>query len=1121
MFNVNATEAAVGGETSQKDDSTSSSQAVVPNTASETHNDAIKDSDKIATTIDHPSYEGRVSSEKQHHSVEADPFSSVELPDSVHHSVVPSHSVPQDNTPESENTPVLVPPPSSTWVATVLPSTSQLPTTNGKPSSKAAEEVSSSKAADEVPSSKVADEVSSSKVADEVSSVSTAADVVSSSKSAHEWTTGPDEIVYETSTHWRDISDPQSASPIVASTTPQDKSQVNVVSSSEQPSSPQLSTIQQTSEQVLTSQFTKRQSTSEFSNQESTSEFSNQESASQLSTREYSSHGSHRGSTYHGSYRGSTSQGSTRESASQSSSGVPASSSSDADTILSAIDSAYSGLLSSLSSSQPVTLTPTSSASTASSGPSATPSSFTRHRHSASSQIAETDASKASSSIPFPWFSRSSTSGSSSSATLSERSSSEEGFFSIIRSALTAEPSDVPSTTESSSSSSVSQSADSSTESATPASVAPPNSSSGSDIRTTKTITVTAGAQPTASSDASDSGSFSASASSVSAASSTSTDKPIIPTGSSFWSSVFAPQSTASSNQIVSSILASGSGSGSGSAASASGSVASVATPPASVSGSVASVPTPPSSSPSSDVVPTASASRVVVPPISSGSSVPISSLFGTTTRPSRPSYTASGGVSSGIVGTASPSTTPSSFIIPPPISSQQPLGTLSSSNTVGQSFSATGSSFASSGSIPVVSAVPTMSSSLPVVSAVAPASSSGLVSGSLPVVSASASASGVSSFSGLQSGASSTASGSSPVVANTQSSTPLSTGAGSSYTTVQSASPSTSDWLPAMIITQNVPTVTSVPGSSNTASPASSTPSSSGVPSSLPKAIAPSNPPTNPPKDSQVIQIGFDKPLNYPFVVDHPLAVAQIFRNLPMGLGYGLSLDASNVSMVSVQPYESDSADYLVTVALAYIPKSLVQTLDALIHTPSSQLYRDPDQGVASLMNLIDPTIPLIPGSSGDITSAGSSGSSQTGGNGSSGSGSGSDGGNGDVSGSSGNNGAGNNGNNSGSLDQTAPESKVNTKTVGITVGAIAGAAAYVGAIFFVAKRYREKRNSLVLEGSDEGSIGSRFFDDQSISSGNTGIRSNNSSRLGGSIPIGQQPISKPVMSENSLGWA
>lgn len=279
-----------------------------------------------------------------------------------------------------------------------------------------------------------------------------------------------------------------------------------------------------------------------------------------------------------------------------------------------------------------------------------------------------------------------------------------------------------------------------------------------------------------------------------------------------------------------------------------------------------------------------------------------------------------------------------------------------------------------------------------------------------------------------------------------------------------------------------------------------------------------------NVPEDTTLIQIGFDHSLNYPFVVAHPLAAAQIFDYLPAGISYGVGIDPSNVTMRSIEPYQSQSAGFVISVALAYIPTDQVSILAALISTPTSQLYQNPRESVRSLMSLIDPTIPLIPGSSNSDLS----GNSNQDGSGTSTASS--------PDPSSSNNSGGKSGlADSGSLDQpVAASSTVNTKTVGIAVGAVAGAAAYCGAIFLLTKHYRQKKR-LALEGRESpelatgGPLSTGTYPASSMyapSSLFTGaphsptsphtLNSQTSAR--GPVPRGQ--ISEPVMSENSLGW-
>jgi hypothetical protein len=310
-----------------------------------------------------------------------------------------------------------------------------------------------------------------------------------------------------------------------------------------------------------------------------------------------------------------------------------------------------------------------------------------------------------------------------------------------------------------------------------------------------------------------------------------------------------------------------------------------------------------------------------------------------------------------------------------------------------------------------------------------------------------------------------------------------------------------------------------------------------------MPRYIAPSGGIPKQPKDTTLIQIGFDYSLNYPFVVDHPLAVAQIFDYLPKGISYGLKTSESNISMTTLQPYQSSKAGYIVSVALAYIPKTLVDDLDAQIHNPRSRLYNNKDNSVAALMNLIDPSIPLTPGKGAVDTVSSNGPSNGSGSSSGNGSGSGNNNGN-DDSGGKGNNA----GSDSGSLDSKPSEKpKVNGKTVGIAVGSIAGAALYVGVIFIAHKQYKKRKIALEGSESDLDSNSNRFFDDGSVTGSSlsgsysgsgtytgsgsgsggsrglrsiiSGTRSSNNNGVNNILPIGQH-ISEPVMSENSLGW-
>ncbi|KAK9369201.1 hypothetical protein V1509DRAFT_515062 [Lipomyces kononenkoae] len=374
--------------------------------------------------------------------------------------------------------------------------------------------------------------------------------------------------------------------------------------------------------------------------------------------------------------------------------------------------------------------------------------------------------------------------------------------------------------------------------------------------------------------------------------------------------------------------------------------------------------------------------------------------------------------------------------------------------------------------------------------------------------------------------------------------------------TPTPSASQSTYDpgpaqWLPSTLITEAPPTS----AATTVTQPA---PSSTTAGAGLPDVIAPSNGiPTIPP-DSTLVQVGFTYALNYPFIVQNPLAVAQIFDYLPRGLSYGLGVDLNQTIMQSIQPYQTSGENFIVSMAMIYIPSDLVNSLLLGLHTPSSKFYNNPDSSVNSLMGLIDPTIPLVASTSGsgstalpgDSSSGFSSGSTGSGGSGTPnpnpGSGSQST-----VS--------------TGSLDSSPGSSKTSSKTViGIAVGAVAGVVLYGVLVFFLARKYRrwqQRRNaspnmrqisppmpymatsssspysysSPIGSGGGSGSGGGApgtsgsqsGYSPTSLSMGRNNvsrqsrISGSHGSSTGGYVSARNQPISVPVMSENSLGWS
>lgn len=310
---------------------------------------------------------------------------------------------------------------------------------------------------------------------------------------------------------------------------------------------------------------------------------------------------------------------------------------------------------------------------------------------------------------------------------------------------------------------------------------------------------------------------------------------------------------------------------------------------------------------------------------------------------------------------------------------------------------------------------------------------------------------------------------------------------------------------------TMSIPQLISVqPSNTNTASQTMS--STASIPTDQPLMIAPPGGPPPAPKNTTLIQIGFNYSLNYQFVLDHAVTQQQIFSYLPNGIAYDLGIDKSKVLMQRLQAInltQTPGHNYFATLAMAYIPSDMVDRLRLDLLAPPSLIYRNPDSSTNMLMAMIDPAFgiladqPYRAGSSGTYPSgnAGTSSSTTPG------------------------DGAPLGGN-------TDSSSSVKGTSVGIGVGVVAGAAVYGAAMFFVARRYRRRRQghyrsrSLIDTGdmvqtSGAGASaalmsGGRGEGWRSVTPGYDGRDSRNSGRSGST----RAQISAPVMAENSLGW-
>ncbi|KAJ5228631.1 hypothetical protein N7489_009339 [Penicillium chrysogenum] len=308
--------------------------------------------------------------------------------------------------------------------------------------------------------------------------------------------------------------------------------------------------------------------------------------------------------------------------------------------------------------------------------------------------------------------------------------------------------------------------------------------------------------------------------------------------------------------------------------------------------------------------------------------------------------------------------------------------------------------------------------------------------------------------------------------------------------TPTETPTPSTSDdndWMPSTILIVPTTTATESSTSGETAEPT--------APPSLPGSITPSNEVTEPPSDSILLQLGFNSQLPWSFVATTPLSSSQIFNYTPQAIENALpTLSAKDGPvMFAIEPYYNwQSTGYNATLAIFYFPRDKVDALKALKVNPNSALYNQASESIQSLMTMVDPTIPLefsgnYPSGDSDSTGANNHGGSDDGSD---------------------------NGNNE-NTDGSAGSSKAKASSVGIGVGVVAGAAAYGAGMFWVARRYRKRKqlhqrsSSTVEQMSQGGSAAGSMFaaGGRAPSHGSRGTARS-------------QMISAPVMAENSLGW-
>ena len=282
-----------------------------------------------------------------------------------------------------------------------------------------------------------------------------------------------------------------------------------------------------------------------------------------------------------------------------------------------------------------------------------------------------------------------------------------------------------------------------------------------------------------------------------------------------------------------------------------------------------------------------------------------------------------------------------------------------------------------------------------------------------------------------------------------------------------------------------------------------------SSLPSNVPQILYQNGGPGSQPPNTRLINIAFRFALNYLFVYNHTVSQQQIFHYIPLGICYGLEIEVEQVTMQSLRAWDTyEDVGYITTLALAWVPEGLVDNLGFLVSTSVSRFYRNPDNSTAFLLSMINDAIPITGSNNTDGASTPfgniptDTSSAKTAGA--------------PIGGDIGN------------------SEHVRASSVGIGVGVACGAAAYGAAMFFVARRYKRRRQSHLRSpsmlsspvmshaGPDagagaalmSGAMGERSASPYYDNDGRAGSRG--SGRSGSS----RHQISAPVMAENSLGW-
>ncbi|CAH7666695.1 expressed protein [Phakopsora pachyrhizi] len=135
--------------------------------------------------------------------------------------------------------------------------------------------------------------------------------------------------------------------------------------------------------------------------------------------------------------------------------------------------------------------------------------------------------------------------------------------------------------------------------------------------------------------------------------------------------------------------------------------------------------------------------------------------------------------------------------------------------------------------------------------------------------------------------------------------------------------------------------------------------------PSTLPRYIVPTGAPSSAPVNTTLISILFTDELNWPWLVTNSNASSQVLVFMPALISSSLGIPNEQVTTQSLQAYQP--ADYdskneagMLALWLGYIPSQYVDALQAMIKSPQSQFYHNPDPLLNALAKTVDPSFPI-----------------------------------------------------------------------------------------------------------------------------------------------------------------